>query len=60
MFCTTPPNPASAGWGHLAVLILLDISERTTNIFEYKYPEFMRALFFFLFLLLDILCFLLG
>jgi hypothetical protein len=55
----TPTNVASTTRGHLAVLILLDLSEGTTIIFEHKYPKFMRALSDLLFLLLDFLCFLL-
>jgi len=55
----TPTNVASTTWEHLAILILLDISERATIILEYKCPKFMRALSDFLFLLLNFLCFLL-
>ena len=59
LLCMTPTNVASAIWEHLAILILLDISERITIILEYKCPKFMRALSDFLFLLLNFLCFLL-
>jgi len=55
----TPSNVASTIWEHLALLILLDISERITIISEHKYLKFMRALSDLLFLLLDFLCFLL-
>jgi hypothetical protein len=53
----TPTNVASAIWEHLAILILLDISDRITIIFEHKYLKLVGALSDLLFLLLDLLCF---
>jgi hypothetical protein len=55
----TPANVASTVKGYNAIIILLDISEGTTIIFEHKFLKFMRALSDLLFLLLDFLCFLL-
>ena len=53
----TPANIASNFWIRRALLILLDISDRITIIFEHKYLKLVEALSDLLFLLLDLLCF---
>jgi hypothetical protein len=53
----TPANIASNFWIRRALLILLDLSDRITIVFEHKYLKLMEDLADLLFLLLDLLCF---
>ena len=55
--CATPANIAANSWIRRAILILLDVSDTITIIFEHKYLKLVGALSDLLFLLLDLLCF---